>query len=120
MNAIRSSQRSASLQLMRSGRSYSALSSYDGGLVRTAEIPGPRSSELRSRMDEVTQTQAVHFFADYKASRGNYLVDVDGNRYLDVLGQIASLPIGYNHPAMHAAMTDPANLPLLLQRPCLG
>ena len=45
-------------------------------------------------MDEVTQTQAVHFFADYAASRGNYLVDVDGNRYLDVLGQIASLPIG--------------------------
>mmetsp|Transcript_25415 Transcript_25415/g.57322 ORF Transcript_25415/g.57322 Transcript_25415/m.57322 type:complete len:508 (-) Transcript_25415:200-1723(-) len=132
-------RRSASLQLTRSWRSFSALSShassrsslpwtpappfpgeYDGAHVRTAEIPGPRSSALRDRMDEVTQTQAVHFFADYRASRGNYLVDVDGNRYLDVLGQIASLPIGYNHPAMHAAMTDPANLPLLLQRPCLG
>ena len=60
---------------------------YESARVKTSAIPGPRSSELRDRMDEVTQTQAVHFFADYAASRGNYLVDVDG-------GQIASLPIG--------------------------
>lgn len=75
---------------------------------------------LRKDMDKIQQTGAVHFFVDYAASRGNYIVDVDGNRYLDVLGQIASLPIGYNHPAMVKAMTDPANIPMLAQRPCLG
>lgn len=55
------------------------------------------------------------FFVDYETSRGNY-----GNRYLDILCQIASLPLGYNHPSLVKAMTDPKNLPLLVQRPALS
>lgn len=37
---------------------------------------------------------AIHFFCNYEESRGNYLVDVDGNRMLDVYTQISSIPIG--------------------------
>lgn len=92
---------------------------YSSAHVKTA-VPGPKSLALKQEMNAVQQTSTIHFFVDYAASRGNYLVDVDGNRYLDVLGQIASLPIGYNHPAILSAMTDPANLPMLAQRPCLG
>ena len=88
--------------------------------MKTQMIPGPRSMELASEMEQYQGTQAVHFFADYEKSRGNYIVDVDGNRYLDMLGQIASLPLGYNHPAMLSVFTDPKNLHLLAQRPCLG
>lgn len=36
----------------------------------------------------------IHFFGDYERSRGNFLMDVDGNAYLDLFGQIGSLPVG--------------------------
>uniref|UniRef100_A0A667ZXB8 4-aminobutyrate aminotransferase, mitochondrial n=1 Tax=Myripristis murdjan TaxID=586833 RepID=A0A667ZXB8_9TELE len=62
----------------------------------------------------------VNFFCDYEESRGNYLVDVDGNRMLDVYTQIASIPIGYNHPALTKVMADPKNLGTLVNRPALG
>lgn len=37
---------------------------------------------------------AINFFCNYEESRGNYLVDVDGNRMLDLYTQISSIPIG--------------------------
>ena len=50
---------------------------------------------------------AVSFFCDYQASDGCYLVDADGNKMLDMFSQSASLPLGYNHPALMAAQADP-------------
>ena len=80
----------------------------------------------------------VFFFADYENSHGNYIVDADGNALLDVFQQFGSLPlgktvcrlhvspivvhkmIGYNHPAIHKTLEDPALRTYLAARPALG
>jgi 4-aminobutyrate aminotransferase/(S)-3-amino-2-methylpropionate transaminase len=66
-------------------------------------IPGPRSEALRERHGQWQDARTLHFYQDAKQSRGNYIVDVDGNRLLDVYGHIAALPLGYNHPELLAA-----------------
>jgi 4-aminobutyrate aminotransferase/(S)-3-amino-2-methylpropionate transaminase len=48
-------------------------------------------------------------FMDYSRSIGNYVADVDGNILLDSFTQIASIPIGYSHPALMKVAQDAAN-----------
>ena len=59
---------------------------YNSAHVNTTQVPGPTSLKLMKEMNSIQQAGAVHFFVDYAASRGNYIVDVDGNRYLDIFG----------------------------------
>ena len=40
------------------------------------------------------------FPIDTANSLGNYVADIDGNKYLDMFMAIASIPLGYNHPAL--------------------
>ena len=86
----------------------------------TKVFPGPRVRNLKEKMSKVQECSAAVMFADYNASFGNYLVDADGNRFLDVFGQIASLPLGYNHPDLIAANGSEEAVQMLTQRPCLG
>uniref|UniRef100_A0A8I3ZZY2 4-aminobutyrate aminotransferase, mitochondrial n=1 Tax=Callithrix jacchus TaxID=9483 RepID=A0A8I3ZZY2_CALJA len=81
---------------------------YDGPLMKT-EVPGPRSRELMKQLNIIQNAEAVHFFCNYEESRGNYLVDVDGNRMLDLYSQISSVPIGYSHPALLKLIQQPQN-----------
>ena len=39
-------------------------------------------------------TKGMSYFADFEKSKGNYIVDADGNVLLDVFQQIASMPLG--------------------------
>uniref|UniRef100_A0A8C6WCW1 4-aminobutyrate aminotransferase n=1 Tax=Nannospalax galili TaxID=1026970 RepID=A0A8C6WCW1_NANGA len=92
---------------------------YDGPLMKT-EVPGPRSQELMKQLNTIQNAEAVHFFCNYEESRGNYLVDVDGNRMLDLYSQISSVPIGYNHPALAKLVQQPQNASTFINRPALG
>uniref|UniRef100_A0A673AID4 4-aminobutyrate aminotransferase n=1 Tax=Sphaeramia orbicularis TaxID=375764 RepID=A0A673AID4_9TELE len=92
---------------------------YDGPAMKT-QVPGPRSQELTKQLGEIQNVGAVNFFCNYNESRGNYLVDVDGNRMLDLYTQISSIPLGYNHPALIKLMAHPDNLSTIVNRPALG
>nr|XP_055221235.1 4-aminobutyrate aminotransferase, mitochondrial isoform X2 [Gorilla gorilla gorilla]XP_055221236.1 4-aminobutyrate aminotransferase, mitochondrial isoform X2 [Gorilla gorilla gorilla]XP_055221237.1 4-aminobutyrate aminotransferase, mitochondrial isoform X2 [Gorilla gorilla gorilla] len=92
---------------------------YDGPLMKT-EVPGPRSRELMKQLNIIQNAEAVHFFCNYEESRGNYLVDVDGNRMLDLYSQISSVPIGYSHPALLKLIQQPQNASMFVNRPALG
>ncbi|XP_028311028.1 4-aminobutyrate aminotransferase, mitochondrial [Gouania willdenowi] len=92
---------------------------YDGPSMKTT-VPGPRSQALTKQLGEIQNVAAVNFFCNYEESRGNYLVDVDGNRMLDVYTQISSIPIGYNHPALLKLVTNPNNMSAFVNRPALG
>merc|ERR1740117_1045203 len=63
---------------------------------------------------------ATAFFVDYGAAEGSYVVDADGNRMLDMFMQIASLPLGYNHPGLQEAFNDPLMSTFSHSRAALG
>eukprot|EP01098_Paradermamoeba_levis_P003627 TRINITY_DN1627_c0_g1_i1.p1 TRINITY_DN1627_c0_g1~~TRINITY_DN1627_c0_g1_i1.p1 ORF type:complete len:521 (-),score=166.28 TRINITY_DN1627_c0_g1_i1:108-1592(-) len=92
---------------------------YLGPKVTTA-VPGPKTKELAARLNNYQDPRAIHFFADYSKSRGNYIVDADGNIFLDVYCQIASIPIGYNNPALTEAAKSDAWTTAIINRPALG
>ena len=50
---------------------------------------------------------STSFFVNYDASVGNYLIDCDGNTFLDMYTQIASIPIGYSHPDLINLLKNP-------------
>ncbi|KAI7894442.1 4-aminobutyrate aminotransferase [Mucor mucedo] len=73
-----------------------------------------------SRLNQYQDTRSVFFVADFAKSKGNYIVDADGNILLDVFAQIASIPVGYNNPAFLALGQQPAFQTALANRAALG
>ncbi|XP_061195317.1 4-aminobutyrate aminotransferase, mitochondrial-like [Saccostrea echinata] len=84
------------------------------------EIPGPESLNQLHQLDQIQNTDAVAFFADYDKSCGNYIVDADDNVMLDLFTQMASIPIGYNHPKLTEAISKKENWSTFINRPSLG
>ncbi|XP_037074392.1 4-aminobutyrate aminotransferase, mitochondrial-like isoform X2 [Pollicipes pollicipes] len=90
------------------------------GPAMVTAVPGPRSQQLLKELDQIQASGSVQFFVDYERSLGNYVVDVDGNVMLDVFMQIASLPIGYNHPRLVQAAASKQMMLASVNRPALG
>ncbi|KAF2271724.1 4-aminobutyrate aminotransferas-like protein [Westerdykella ornata] len=88
-------------------------------IVKT-EIPGPESKRAIEKLNKVFDTRALNMMVDYTKSLGNYVADPDGNVLLDVYAQIASIPVGYNNPALRKAATSPQMVSAIINRPALG
>jgi 4-aminobutyrate aminotransferase / (S)-3-amino-2-methylpropionate transaminase len=73
--------------------------------IPTFEYPGismknPEMDEshlLLNDYDAVSNSSSVKIFVDYQKSKGNYIVDADGNVILDVVSGNGIHPLGYNH-----------------------
>lgn len=88
--------------------------------VLATSFPGPKSQAAVKTLDTVFDARPVYFVADYEKSQGNYIVDVDGNSYLDVYAQIASIPLGYNNPALIQVAKSDKMTRAIVDRPALG
>ena len=72
------------------------------------ELPGPRARELIARGAFDMQSIYRALVVDDAASRGPWLVDVDGNVLLDLFANFALGALGYNHPRVMAAARSEA------------
>ncbi len=78
-----------------------------------ARTPGSRKlHEEASRFLPGGSTRAVHYHDPHPAfadrGEGNYVYDVDGNRYLDFMINATSLILGHAHPEIVQALQDQA------------
>ena len=73
-------------------------------------------------MNNFYKTHEIQFFVDYDKCYGNYIVDVDGNIFLDLFQSIASLPLGYNNQSMikELCTSNQENISWIVNRPALG
>ena len=90
------------------------------GPMISTPIPGPKSQKAIAELDRIFDTRSLNMLANYQQSYGNYIADPDGNILLDVYAQIASIPVGYNNPALLLAATSPDMASAIINRPALG
>ncbi|UJR33627.1 hypothetical protein I4U23_021062 [Adineta vaga] len=101
-------------------RGNSILSQEPSGPKMKTQIPGPKSKQFINDLEKTQNALSTIFVLDVDKSIGNYAVDIDGNVILDIYEQIASLALGYNHPAIQRVFQDSKNLSQLVNRPALG
>ncbi|TPX10027.1 uncharacterized protein E0L32_001224 [Thyridium curvatum] len=90
-----------------------------GPSVKT-QLPGPAVTAGLKDLERVFDTRSASTLVDYEKSIGNYLVDADGNVFLDMFAQIASIPLGYNNPELAKAVSTPEAIRAITSRPALG
>ncbi len=69
----------------------------------STSLPGPKSAKILDRLMKVNGAWSISYpFVHSESGEGNgcYFGDIDGNIFLDFGSQIASNPLGYNHPTL--------------------
>jgi 4-aminobutyrate aminotransferase/(S)-3-amino-2-methylpropionate transaminase len=62
--------------------------------MKTA-FPGPKTKASIEKFGERMDNRAIAFPSDLSKSKGNYVVDPDGNQYLDMFTNISTIAVGY-------------------------
>lgn len=88
--------------------------------VVTSTVPGPKGQEALKELSNTFDTRPAYFVADYDKSCGNYIVDVDGNTFLDLYAQIASIALGYNNPKLIETLSTNEMKNALVNRAAIG
>ena len=92
--------------LRKSIQSVSSLTVTDAGMAArvVTKVPGPNGQLHKEKLAKVSPHMAStsRIFFDMEKSKGNYIVDVDGNCYLDAFSQISSLTLGFG---LHSFLT---------------
>ena len=88
--------------LRQSFRSISSLTVTDSGYAARVitEVPGPNGRAAKQRLEKISPHMAAtsRIFFDIPKSKGNYIMDVDGNCFLDAFSQISSQTLGLALP----------------------
>ena len=58
------------------------------------------NTSVIDRLSKHILVDGFHLAVDQKKSSGSWIVDLDGNKYLDCYSQFASQPLGWNHKAL--------------------
>eukprot|EP01080_Neovahlkampfia_damariscottae_P005654 gene5654-9470_t len=98
---------------------YKFPGEYDNVSMKT-KVPGPKSLELAEKISQHQDERGFGFVTDYTKSKGNYIVDADGNVLLDMYTQIASIPLGYNHPELIDLAKSDRFVEAVVNRPAIG
>ena len=72
------------------------------------KIPGPKSAKVLDKLKKINGGWGVPYplvqVSKGVKGKGCYCYDLDGNIFLDFASQIASNPLGYNHPVLSAVV----------------
>ncbi|MDQ2681738.1 MAG: aspartate aminotransferase family protein [Candidatus Eremiobacteraeota bacterium] len=75
-------------------------------------IPGPRTIALSAELRETESRNVTYLAADFpvfwQSAHGANVVDVDGNRYIDLTGAFGVANVGHTNPAVAAAIAAQA------------
>ncbi len=77
--------------------------------IVTKTLPGPRAAEvIARRAAALPQAIKCNYPVVIERGEGAVIEDVDGNRFLDWVGGVGVLNIGYSHPEVVAAVSEQA------------
>jgi len=69
--------------------------------IKVNKLPGKKSAIILNKLKKLNLAHyGAYPFIQSKSSQGCYIKDIDNNVFLDFSSQVASTPLGYNHPML--------------------